>query len=95
MTDLVFRALQARRGLRDGEDAVLDTLFAPERPAPLVTVLDGHPHTLSFVGAIQNVPVTCLGVQDFGQPGDVEDLYAHFGLDADTIVGAAADLLGR
>jgi pyruvate dehydrogenase E1 component len=35
-----------------------------------------------------------LGVQDFGQSGDVQDLYRHFGIDTDTIVGAALDLLG-
>jgi pyruvate dehydrogenase E1 component len=91
--DLVFRALQAQRGLADGDDAILDVLFPAERAAPLVTVLDGHPHTLSFLGAARGVPVTALGVSDFGQSGDVEDLYRYFGIDADTIVGAALDLL--
>jgi len=91
--DLVFRALQARRGVGEGEDRILDELLPAERAAPIVTVLDGHPHTLSFLGAVRNVPITCLGVQDFGQSGDVEDLYRHFGIDADTIVGAALDLL--
>jgi pyruvate dehydrogenase E1 component len=32
-------------------------------------------------------------VADFGQWGDVEDLYRHFGIDTETIVGAALDLL--
>jgi pyruvate dehydrogenase E1 component len=91
--DLVFRATQARRGLRDGSDQVLDDLFPALRAAPMVTVLDGHPHTLSFLGSIQTVPITCLGVDDFGQSGDVDDLYRHFGIDTDTIVGAALDLL--
>ncbi|MBS1868104.1 MAG: pyruvate dehydrogenase [Actinobacteria bacterium] len=91
--DLLFRALQARRGLDDGEDAILDELLPAERAAPLVTVLDGHPHTLSFLGAVRNVPITCLGVDDFGQCGDVDDLYRYFGIDTDTIVGAALDLL--
>ena len=91
--DLVFRALQARRGLGAGEDWILDALLPPERAAPIVTVLDGHPHTLSFLGAVRNVPITCLGVDDFGQSGDVGDLYRHFGIDADTVVGAALDLL--
>ncbi|MGB2712414.1 MAG: pyruvate dehydrogenase, partial [Conexibacter sp.] len=91
--DLVFRALQARRGLADGEDGILETLLPAERAAPLVTVLDGHPHTLSFLGAVQTVPISCLGVDDFGQSGDVEDLYRYFGIDTDTIVGAALDLL--
>ncbi len=92
--DLVFRALQVRQGLADGDDHVLDELFPPERAAPLVTVLDGHPHTLSFLGAVNDTPIACLGVQDFGQSGDVQDLYRHFGIDADTIVGAALDLIG-
>ena len=91
--DLIFRALRARQGLGDGEDAILDQLLPADRAAPIVTVLDGHPHTLSFLGAIRCAPIACLGVDDFGQSGDVADLYRHFGIDTDTIVGAAADLL--
>jgi pyruvate dehydrogenase E1 component len=91
--DLVHRALQARSGLRDGDDSVLDALFGAERSAPIVSVIDGHPHTLSFLAAIQGAPIASLGVQDFGQSGDVEDLYRHYGIDANTIVGAALDLI--
>jgi len=91
--DLVFRALQALRGLGEGDDAILDVLLPIDRQAPLVTVLDGHPHTLTFLGAVRGVPVTSLGVDDFGQSGDVDDLYRHFGIDSDTIIGAALDLL--
>jgi pyruvate dehydrogenase E1 component len=91
--DLVFRALQARQGLADGDHAILDALFPPDRAAPIVAVLDGHPHTLSFLSAIRRVAIASLGVADFGQSGDVEDLYRHVGIDTDTIVGAALDLL--
>jgi pyruvate dehydrogenase E1 component len=102
--DLVFRALQARRGLDGrtaeaadaagaGGEALLSELFPVASASPLVTVLDGHPHTLSFLGAVNDTPISCLGVQDFGQSGDVEDLYRHFGIDAETIVGAALDLI--
>ena len=58
-----------------------------------MSVLDGHPHTLSFLAAVNATPVACLGVHDFGQVGDVEDLYRHFGIDEDTIVGASWDLI--
>ncbi|HUA73987.1 MAG TPA: pyruvate dehydrogenase [Solirubrobacteraceae bacterium] len=92
--DLIFRALQARQGLYEGDDSVLGELFPRERLAPLVTVLDGHPHALSFLAAVHGAPIACLGVQDFGQSGDVQDLYRHFGIDADTVVGAALDLIG-
>jgi len=91
--DLLFRALQTRQGLYDGDEQILETLFAPERTSPIVSVLDGHPHTLSFLAAIAGAPLACLGVQDFGQSGDVQDLYRHFGIDADTIAGAALDLI--
>ncbi len=91
--DLLFRALQARHGLYEADERILEELLPRERACPIVTVLDGHPHTLSFLGAAAGgVEVACLGVQDFGQSGDVQDLYRHFGIDAETIVGAALDL---
>jgi pyruvate dehydrogenase E1 component len=91
--DLLFRALQARRGLTEADDAILDELFPADRALPMVTVQDGHPHTLSFLSAIRRTAIACLGVDDFGQSGDVDDLYRYFGIDTDTIVGAAIDLL--
>jgi pyruvate dehydrogenase E1 component len=91
--DLVFRALQARQGLLEAEDWILDELFPRARATPIVTVLDGHPHTLSFLSAIRCQPIASLGVADFGQSGDVGDLYEHFGIDSETVVGAALDLL--
>ena len=92
--DLLFRAFRARAGLAGGDDDVLSDLFPSSRTSPIVSVVDGHPHTLAFLGAIRTVPVVTLGVDGFGQSGDVGDLYRHFGIDTDTIVGAALDLLG-
>jgi pyruvate dehydrogenase E1 component len=91
--DRVFRALQSRRGFGKTDDAILNYLFPAERKAPLVTVLDGHPHTLAFLSGVHGTPITCLGVNDFGQVGDVADLYKHFEIDAETIIGAAWDLI--
>jgi pyruvate dehydrogenase E1 component len=91
--DLVFRALQSRAGLQDGADhAILARLFPAARP--LVTVLDGHPHTLAFLAGVHGAPIACLGVSQFGQSGDISDLYRHHGIDPETIVGAALDLGG-
>lgn len=102
--DLIFRALQTRQGLYDGDERIIDELFPPVRRAPIVTVLDGHLHTLSFLGAVSGAladrnrvladrSVACLGVQDFGQSGGVQDLYRHFGIDAGTIAGVALELI--
>jgi pyruvate dehydrogenase E1 component len=91
--DLLFRAVQARRGLADAPGWVLDSVFPAERAAPLVTVLDGHPHTLAFLAGIRGVPATHLGVTAFGQSGDLVAVHRHHGLDTDSIVGAALDLV--
>lgn len=91
--DRIFRALQAKRGLADADDRILDRVFPADRATPLVTVIDGHPHTLAYLAAVHRQAVTCLGVDDFGQSGDLADLYEHFGIDTETIVGAALDLV--
>lgn len=73
---------------------ILDQLFPADRARPPVTVLDGHPHTLSFLATINRVPTTALGVTGFGQSGSLDEVYRHHGLDADSIVRAALDLVG-
>jgi pyruvate dehydrogenase E1 component len=90
---LLFRALQARRGLDDAGSWILDTVFPADRATPMVTVLDGHPHTLAFLTGVNVVRGTHLGVTRFGQSGDLESVYRYHGLDTDTILGAALDLV--
>ncbi|MGL1539793.1 hypothetical protein ACSTHW_23530, partial [Vibrio parahaemolyticus] len=60
--------------------------------AGLVTVIDGHPATLSWLGAVRGQRVSPLGVEQFGQTGDLPDLYAHHRLDANAICDAMAEL---
>ncbi|MEP6659254.1 MAG: pyruvate dehydrogenase [Acidimicrobiales bacterium] len=91
--NLVFRALQARQALTSGSHRILDVLLPTARRSPIVTVLDGHPHTLSFLAGVTGARIANLGVSDFGQVGDIGDLYRHYGIDTDTIVGAAWDLI--
>jgi pyruvate dehydrogenase E1 component len=71
----------------------IERLLAPLAPtAGLVTVLDGHAATLSWVGAARSQRVIPLGVERFGQSGDIPDLYRTYGIDADAILTAAAKL---
>jgi len=91
---LLFRALRARQGQEQGEAWILGQAFPADRAAPLVTVLDGHPHTLAFLATINRVPHTALGVTQFGQSGTAEELYRHHGIHADSIIHAALDLAG-
>ena len=93
--DLLFRAIQHRRGLAGkdplADEAILADLF--DRPLPLVTVLDGHPHTLAFLGAVHDTPITTLGVTEFGQVGTIAQVYDVHGIGVRSIVAAALDLL--
>jgi pyruvate dehydrogenase E1 component len=92
--DLLYRATRARQGHEQAEAWILDQVFPPERATPLVTVLDGHPHTLSFLATTNQVPINSLGVTQFGQSGSIGDVYRWHGLDCDSIVRAALDLAG-
>jgi pyruvate dehydrogenase E1 component len=81
------------RGLRAPRPWLETLVGADEEDVPVVSVLDGHPHGLSFIGGALGVPQQSLGVEDFGQSGSREDLYRHYGIDADAIVAAARTLL--
>jgi pyruvate dehydrogenase E1 component len=60
--------------------------------AGLVTVLDGSPAGLSWLGGVRGMKVSPLGIDRFGQTGDLPDLYRAYRLDADAIGEAAAEL---
>lgn len=90
---LIFEALQAsRRGGSGADSWILEQLFPHDRARPMVTVLDGHPHTLAFLATIHSVPSATLGVSRFGQSGDINDVYKYHEIDAESIIRAALDL---
>ena len=55
----------------------------------IVTVIDGHPATLAWLGAVAGHRARSLGVEHFGQTGSLAELYRHYGIDANSIVAAA------
>lgn len=78
----------------------IEQLLAP-LPAhcSMVTVIDGHPATLAWLGSVHGHRTIPLGVEHFGQTGTIADLYRHFGIDAETMVervnGLTAGRLAR
>ncbi|WP_426030632.1 transketolase [Caulobacter sp. DWP3-1-3b2] len=74
--------------------STIETLLAPlARDAGLVTVIDGAPSTLSWLGSVRGMRLRALGLETFGQSGDLQDLYATYRLDADAILDACADVM--
>ena len=95
--DLLHRGWSARRSARWGGKGPalshIEQLLAPlSRTAGLVTLLDGAPAALSWLGGVMGHRVSPLGLDRFGQTGTLDDLYREYRLDADAIVEAAAEL---
>ncbi|MGZ8300478.1 MAG: transketolase [Rhodoplanes sp.] len=77
------------RGLAHAHSHI-ERLLAEAPPyCALVTVLDGHPATLAWLGAVAGHRTRPLGVEHFGQTGSIPELYRHYGIDANAIVAAA------
>jgi pyruvate dehydrogenase E1 component len=58
----------------------------------IVTVIDGHPATLAWLGSVHGHRTRALGVEHFGQTGCIAELYRHYGIDVSGIVAAAEAL---
>ena len=68
----------------------IEKLLAPlPRDCGIVTVIDGHPAALGWLGSVRGHRVEALGVTEFGQTGTIDDLYRHYGIDANAIIDAA------
>src|SRR4051795_3915842 len=71
----------------------IEKLLAPlPRDCGVVTVIDGHPATLGWLGSVRGHRLEALGVEHFGQTGTIDDLYRHHGIDANAIIDAAEGL---
>ncbi|MEJ8573242.1 transketolase [Microbaculum marinum] len=74
----------------------VETLLAPlSRDARIVTVLDGHPATLAWIGSVRGHRVEALGVEHFGQTGTIPDLYRQYRIDQAAIVEAGLSTLPK
>ncbi len=85
--------MAARRAREEGiavQSHIEGLLAALDPRAALVTVMDGHPATLSWIGSVGRQRVAPLGVESYGQSGDIQDLYKAAGIDVDSIIDAAA-----
>jgi pyruvate dehydrogenase E1 component len=80
-------AQRARARGNPGATGHVERLLAPlPASCSLVTVLDGHPATLGWLGSVAGHRVIAHGVEHFGQTGTIGDLYRHFRIDRDALV---------
>ena len=83
--ELVRSAMRAQEG---PSSFMADVIPGDDRKAPIVTVVDGHPHSLAWLGGALNTRVLPLGVTDFGQSGTPGELYEEHGIDPESIMAA-------
>ncbi|MBI4308164.1 MAG: pyruvate dehydrogenase [Chloroflexi bacterium] len=96
--DRLFRSFQQAafsRAIAQGPSPpfLAGVIEPEERPAGIVTVLDGHPHTLAWIGGALGVPLFPLGVSRFGQSGARADLYREYQIDVPNIMAACFGVL--
>jgi len=77
------------RGLSHARGHIERLLEGVPPHCALVTVVDGHPTTLGWLGSVAGHRTRALGVEHFGQTGTIADLYRHYGIDSHGIVAAA------
>lgn len=71
--------------------ARVDELLEPLSPgAQIITVIDGHPLALSWLGSVRGQRVRPLGVTKFGQSGNIPDLYREYQIDSAAIIQSVA-----
>ena len=90
-----FRAAaQARRAGQQDAESFIEKLLAPLSPsAAIVTVHDGHPAELGWLGSVRGHRCQELGVDRFGQAGNIASLFKEYGIDTETVIDAVADLI--
>lgn len=57
--------------------------------APIVSIHDGSSHALAWLGSALGAPQVAMGVDSFGQSGNIPDLYKIHDLDSGSIVNGA------
>lgn len=79
-------------GVANAQSHIEKLMSDMQRNCSLVTVIDGHPATLSWLGGVHGHKTISHGVEHFGQTGTIADLYRHFNIDAQALVHSVSEL---
>lgn len=59
----------------------------------IITINDAHSSSLTWIGGAVGKKIISLGVDEFGQSGNLIDLYRHYSINSEAIVDACAQVL--
>ncbi len=80
------------RGIASASSHIESMLAVLPRHCVIVTVADGHPAGLAWLGAVHGHRTRPLGVEHFGESGTIADLYARHGIGTEGILKSAETL---
>ncbi|MEJ6780967.1 transketolase [Aminobacter sp. Piv2-1] len=80
------------RGLVHAQSHIERLLDGVPSNCAIVTVIDGHPATLAWLGSVNGHRTRSLGVEHFGQSGTIDDLYRAHGIATEAILQAAQSM---
>ena len=64
-----------------------------EISTPIITIIDGHSSSLSWIGSVKGQRIIPLGVNNFGQSGDLNEIYKISEIDLNSIVDRIANFI--
>ncbi|MEQ1715147.1 MAG: transketolase [Hyphomicrobium sp.] len=79
-----------RKGEATGDSHIEKLLGQIPAQSRIVTVIDGHPASLAWLGSVHGHKTSALGVEQFGSSANLGDLYRASGIDAEAIAAAVA-----
>ncbi|MEC3863264.1 transketolase [Mesobacterium sp. TK19101] len=80
------------RGNTGAQSHVERLLGRLPRHCTIITVIDGHPATLAWLGSVAGHRTISHGVEHFGQTGTIGDLARHFRIDRSALVASVNGL---
>ena len=78
----------------NSENFHLKSILGTDFSLPSLCVIDGHPHSLNWIGSALGTKSKTIGISEFGQSGDQVDLYEYYGFDKNSIQEKIYELLG-
>ena len=63
------------------------------KDVPIITIIDGHSSSLSWIGSVKGHKIFPLGVNKFGQSGDLKEIYEYTNIDFKSIIDSIARIL--
>ena len=66
------------------------TLELYNRSTALITIIDGHSSSLAWIGSVLGHKVYPMGLNKFGQSGDLDEIYKYTNIDFKSIIDRIA-----